>query len=156
MYAPLSDIAEQIRGTLKECGLTYRFEQDHQERIKVTCVVTHVDGHSERTEMSGGADGSGSKNGIQAIGSTVTYLQRYTLIGALGITTADTDMDGRLSRSGGDFISGEQAAEIERLLSETGSNRQKFLKWLGVNEPGEIPESQYARAVAALNAKVKK
>ena len=42
------------------------------------------------------ADKSGSKNVIQAVGSAVTYGQRYTLIGALGITTADEDIDGRL------------------------------------------------------------
>jgi hypothetical protein len=37
-----------------------------------------------------------SKNPIQARGSAIDYMKRYTLIGALGITTADTDIDGRL------------------------------------------------------------
>ena len=45
--------------------------------------------------MSAPADSSGSKNPVQQIGSTMTYLQRYTLIGALGLTTADKDDDGR-------------------------------------------------------------
>ena len=47
--------------------------------------------------MTALADKTGSKNAVQAIGSTVTYLQRYTLIGALGITTADDDMDARIN-----------------------------------------------------------
>ena len=40
----------------------------------------------------GGADQSGSKNGFQAIGSAVTYLQRYTLKAALGLS-AEVDDD---------------------------------------------------------------
>lgn len=97
MYAPLCDIVAQVKNLLSECGLSYRFEQAHLEgQFQVTCVVTHVNGHSERTTMEAAPDTSGSKNDVQAIGSTVTYLQRYTLIGALGITTADSDMDGRI------------------------------------------------------------
>ena len=96
-YAPLGDIVAQIREVMHRCGLSFRFEQEHlTDTIKVTCVITHVDGHSERTSMEVQADKSGSKNVIQAVGSAVTYGQRYTLIGALGITTADEDIDGRL------------------------------------------------------------
>lgn len=96
MYAPLSDIVAQIKGPLSDCGLSYRFEQNHNNGIEVTCVVTHVSGHTEKTTMRADPDTSGSKNIIQAAGSSVTYLQRYTLIGALGISTADEDMDGRI------------------------------------------------------------
>ena len=96
MYAPLSDIVAQIKGPLEQCGLSFRFEQSHNGIMQIKCVITHIDGHSESTTMQADADSSGSKNAIQAIGSAVTYLQRYTLIGALGITTADEDMDGRL------------------------------------------------------------
>lgn len=95
-YAPLSDIITQIKAPLMDAGLSYRFEQDHKNGISVKCVVTHVDGHKEETVMEADADTTGSKNAVQAIGSTVTYLQRYTLIGALGIATADEDMDGRI------------------------------------------------------------
>ena len=96
MYAPMSDIIAQIKGPLKECGLSYSFKQDHQNAIEVTCHVTHVNGHSESSSMVACADISGSKNAVQALGSTVTYLQRYTLLNVLGIATADADMDGRL------------------------------------------------------------
>jgi hypothetical protein len=44
--------------------------------------------------MSAPADKSGGKNDIQAMASTVTYLRRYTLTGALGITTGNDDNDG--------------------------------------------------------------
>ena len=95
-YAPLADIVAQVQEQLSHSGLSYRFEQDHSNNISVTCIVSHVDGHSERMTMTAMPDTSGSKNSVQAIGSTVQYLMRYTFVGSLGITTADEDIDGRL------------------------------------------------------------
>lgn len=94
-FATLDQIVKQIKEPLNNCGLTYRFDiKDISGSIEVTCVITHVSGHSESTTMQAGSDTSGAKNAIQAKGSTMTYLQRYTLIGSLGITTADADDDG--------------------------------------------------------------
>ena len=96
-YAPIADITRQIGKALKENDLSYRWEiQDTEKEIKVTCLISHSAGHTERTTMSALADTSGAKNAIQSRGSTVTYMQRYTLIGALGLSTADSDIDGRL------------------------------------------------------------
>lgn len=96
-YAPLADIARQIKQTCKECELSYRWEiQDNKEEIHVTCLITHIDGHTEKTTMTANADTSGKKNAIQARGSAIEYMKRYTLIGSLGLTTADTDIDGRM------------------------------------------------------------
>ena len=105
-YAPLGDIHNQIKETLVSCGLSFRFEQDHNNGIEVTCLVSHELGHTEKATMKANADTSGSKSAIQAMASTVTYLMRYTLCSALGITTADEDMDGRLDN--GLLISTEQ------------------------------------------------
>jgi len=98
MYAPLDSIVKAIRGHLADCGLSYRFEQEHADSITITCIVTHRMGHSESNKMSAQPDATGSKNAVQAVASTVSYLQRYTLIGALGITTADEDDDGESSQ----------------------------------------------------------
>jgi len=96
-YAPLADIARQIKVLCKKHGLAYRWQFDDKENtIQVTCLVTHTEGHTEATTMSASADTTGSKNPIQARGSAIEYLKRYTLIGALGLSTADSDIDGRL------------------------------------------------------------
>ena len=96
-FASLPVIKDAIQPALNEAGLTYRWEFEDREggRLTATCIITHVDGHAEKTSMSAPADTSGSKNPVQQVGSTMTYLQRYTLIGALGLTTADKDDDGR-------------------------------------------------------------
>lgn len=94
--ADLGEIAKAIKGALKETGLSYRWEfQDKGDKLKVICKISHRDGFTESTEMEAGMDNSGAKNDIQQKGSTNTYLQRYTLIGALGLSTADEDNDGR-------------------------------------------------------------
>lgn len=97
-YAPFEDIIAQVGDLLADCGFTYHFDQKtgNNGEIHIACIATHVDGHSERLSMSAPADHSGSKNAIQGIGSTTTYLRRYTFTGIFGIVTADEDLDGRL------------------------------------------------------------
>lgn len=95
-YADLGGITQSIKKALQECGLSYRWEfAEANGKMKVTCFVSHIDGHTETTTMEAAADNSGAKNDIQQKGSTHTYLQRYTLIGALGLSTADEDNDAK-------------------------------------------------------------
>lgn len=95
-YSDLGSITKAINPVLNECGLSYRWDfKEDKDVMEVTCIVSHRDGHSEQTTMKGGKDSSGKKNDIQQKGSTHTYLQRYTLIGALGLSTADEDNDGK-------------------------------------------------------------
>src|SRR3990167_2295353 len=118
-YAPLSEIKETINDTMKFCGLSYRWEfkdGGKDDPISVTCIITHESGHSERTTMSAWPDDSGAKNEIQQRGSTLTYMQRYTLIGALGITSADTDDDGKASG----------ALNIEKIRAHNNALRDHF------------------------------
>lgn len=94
-FCALSDIEKALKDPLGQCGLSYRFENFNEaDHIGVRCIVSHVSGHSEGTSMRAPSDQSGNKNAIQAIGSTTTYLMRYTLIAAFGLTTADEDDDG--------------------------------------------------------------
>lgn len=95
-HATLDNVCDAVIGDLSKVGLSHRWtmKQD-KEWIQVTCILTHALGHSEATSLQGFADVSGSKNPIQAIASTVTYLQRYTLLAACGLATTESDNDGR-------------------------------------------------------------
>ena len=89
-YNAISTIQRVIDPVLSSCGLTYRWEQSQaNNKIRVTCIVSHVDGHSESTWIEADSDQTGAKNNIQAIGSTITYLKRYTLEGALGLASGE-------------------------------------------------------------------
>jgi hypothetical protein len=95
-YAELGSVEAQIKKAMEICGLTKRWEIDEDGgQIKVKCLITHIEGHTEFTEMKAEKDSSGGKNNIQQKASTITYLKRYTLLGGLGISTADEDIDGQ-------------------------------------------------------------
>ena len=94
-YANLGSIVAEISVILGKHELSASWETAQDgNNITVTCHVTHVAGHRESVKLSGPSDQSGNKNAIQAVGSTVTYLQRYTLLAALGLATGEDD-DGR-------------------------------------------------------------
>lgn len=153
-YATLERIVMTVRDNLADAGLSYRFENAETDgKFSVTCVITHLDGHSERTTMTASADTSGSKNPIQAIGSTTTYLQRYTLCGALGIVTGGEDVDGGKPA---ELVSDEQLAELKELVEATGESDAKLLEWAGVKSLADFPLSHYKSAVKGLNKKIGK
>lgn len=152
-YEDLGEIAKTVGPILAKHGLSYRYRVTSQvnEPVTVTCIVTHKAGHFEETTLCAGRDESGNKNSIQAIGSTLTYLQRMTLKAALGLAVANDD-DGRSSESGSE-ISEEQLATLVALADEVGADKERFCKYLKVESFAAIPASQFKRAREALNAK---
>ena len=125
-YAPMCDVIAQVKELEADCGLSHRFEQDTQnDSISITCVVSHIDGHSEKLRLEALADQTGSKNAVQAIGSTITYLQRYSFLGSFGIATADEDMDGRIpdpEGKGGNWKPGNDYNLLPKSLREVFLN----------------------------------
>lgn len=91
-FEDLAEITEALAEPMSAVGLSFRWYTDNEQGgVKVTCRITHRDGHYEETSLFGPVDGSGNKNPIQAIGSAVTYLQRYTLKAAVGIAASHDD-----------------------------------------------------------------
>lgn len=89
VYEDMAAIAAAVDPILAKNGLSYRFRTSQDAGgVTVTCVISHRDGHSEENSLSAARDDSGNKNSIQGIGSTVTYLQRYTLKAALGLSVS--------------------------------------------------------------------
>lgn len=124
-YTPLDEIAEAVGSPLARHGLSYNWEQAQLQDgvIAIACILRHAQGHSIQNTLSAKADPSGSKNAIQAIGSAVSYLRRYTLLGVLGMATGD-DSDGNALGSLDD-------AEVEKNVKEISHAKdQAELKFL--------------------------
>lgn len=98
-YATNEAIQETVKPILQQHGFSLRFRNEHLDgnRLKVIGILSHRAGHSEQDEFVCPPDTSGSKNDIQAIGSTRAYGQRYTTLALLNIATRGTDDDGRKS-----------------------------------------------------------
>jgi len=97
-HAELDKANDIIIPALMRVGLTHTWDcEDVNGRTTVTFVLRHTkSGHTEKmASLSGPADTSGGKNSIQAIGSTTSYLQRYTMFASLGLVPEGVDDDGR-------------------------------------------------------------
>lgn len=99
-FANLADVVGAVAPILGKYDLHHRFDTvvapgaADQGKVTVACIISHKLGHSVRTELHAGVDTSGQKNAIQGMGSTITYLSRYTLMAACGLA-AEEDDDGR-------------------------------------------------------------
>lgn len=152
-HSSIGHVVEAITKSLGEHGLSHRWDMEQQDggRIKVSCVMTHVLGHSESTSLLAGADDSGGKNNIQAIGSTITYLQRYTLLAATGLASKDQeeDDDGRgteqITR-----IDESQLANLRALIEETKASEAKVCAYFKIDKLTDLNVAALPDAVRLL------
>lgn len=126
VHATLGNVCKTITAEMAQYGLSHTWEVEQVEngQIRVTCVLRHRAGHSERVSLQTSRDDSGSKNNIQAMGSAITYLERYTLLAATGVATADMpDDDGDASGSAG------LPPELLAGLYETDTDKAALAYW---------------------------
>jgi hypothetical protein len=153
-YADLSTIADAIDPILSAHGLSYRHKVDQDAGgITVTCILAHDLGHKETTKITAAADTSGSKNSIQAIGSTQTYLMRYTLVAALGLSTAKDD-DGQAAGSGSATVSEAQIAELRKLIEQTDTDIAKFCETFKIDALPNLPAAAFGAATKSMHIKL--
>ena len=153
-HATLADVCAAAIQGLAKVGISHRWEvKQDGGRVQVTCIMTHKQGHSEIVSLSSGVDDSGGKNAIQAIGSAVTYLQRYTLLAATGLAARDMDDDGKSSDVA--FITDKQAADLQAKIDEVGANKAQFLKFLKVERIEDLPAAKFSAAIRALEDKAR-
>ena len=168
-HALLSDATEQIGRALSAHGLsaTWKTEQSEGGMTRVTCIITHSQGHSESVSLQAGLDQSGKKNNIQALGSTVSYLERYTLFAATGLAAKDQDDDGAKHEDPQEqeqaTITDDQASELHAMLIDAGvktaiaNDRLAALaKLYGCVAITDLPAEHFEAAKARLADKIKK
>jgi hypothetical protein len=121
---------------------------------RVTCLVSHVDGHSRSYQADVPADmtgmkGNQNKTATHGFVSTMSYGRRYLTLLVFNITLTNEDTDGNT----GETVSEDQIANIEALITEVKADKAKFLKYLKVKSLEEIPVASYSTVVKLLEAK---
>lgn len=152
-HASLFNVTEKINSELSKHGLSASWKTKQNGDVTVTCKITHVRGHSEETTLTAQPDASGSKNSIQAIGSTITYLERYTLLALTGLATFDQDDDGKTAV---EVIDKKQVDQLLDYIAEKNVKIEKFCQAFGIETVEKLPKSRFNQALAALKAKVSK
>ena len=162
-YALWEDIHKTITPMLLAEGfvLTFRNGLSDDGRVKVTGMLKHRGGHIETTEFILPHDSTGSKNAVQAIGSSTSYGHRYATTALLNLRFGGLDDDGK---AGGvdpnGFVSDEQAQTIRDRLRETGATGTTayttFLTKFAIDSIEELPAAQYQEALGVIEARAKR
>lgn len=150
-YEGLTDIAAVVDPLLAPLGLSYRWNVAEREgRVYVTCIVTHRDGHREETTLSAPPDKSGSMNAIQGVGSSVTYLQRYTLKAALGLAAGEDNDGNAPSKAEPEYDETEWLTRIEKMQPGDARKVNEAIK----ADRAKIPDRKFKLIVGAYNARL--
>lgn len=153
-YALWEDINEMIRPVLARHGFAISFRTPRNERgIEVEGVLSHRAGHREMTSLVLPADTSGSKNGVQAVASSVSYGKRYTAGALLNFTTTGEDDDGS-SAVLTPRVTSVQAAQLSSLLDRC-SDRAKaaFANMHGT--PAAVEKAAFDQVLGMLSKSAK-
>lgn len=151
-YATFEDINRAVKPIMEKFGfgIIFKLKQEGTEKIRIQGILTHKQGHSEETEIPLPYDSTGSKNAVQAVGSTVSYGKRYVLCALLNITTRGMDDDGK---AGGDAVAEGviqfQADAIkEVLMACSEETRDWFMKQYGAYN--KVPRDHFTAVLTKL------
>ncbi|KFE50106.1 ERF family protein [Pseudomonas syringae] len=153
-YATFEDINDVIKPIMQQHGFAITFKVENVAAgLNVTGILMHRAGHRESTSMLLPLDTSGSKNAVQAVGSSTSYGKRYVMSALLNLTTRGEDDDGHAAVPTAN-ITAVQALGINALLTRC---TEKTKDWF-IGEYGSVecvPKARHDVLVSQLNKAIK-
>jgi len=155
-YASIGNLVNTVSRELSKHGLSASWTQQtlQSKDIEVTCKLTHVLGHSESSTLIAAPDKSGSKNDVQQIKSTITYLRVTTFESVTGVIADNTDDDGNSAASVA-CISDAQILELESIMEDNEIDKDAFLKHYKIESLSDIPAASFNKARSVLMERAK-
>lgn len=153
-YARWEDINDAIKPALAKHGfsLSFKVGMANDGKITVTGILMHREGHQEETTITLPHDSTGSKNAVQAVGSSTSYGKRYTAGMLLNLTSHGEDDDGKgVVQTAA--VTEEQIGELVELMGSVGADKPGFLRFFKIESLADLPTAEFQRAVDMLNAK---
>jgi hypothetical protein len=151
-FAPYEDIMAEAKPVLIANGFAVSFTSRFMEggRMVSMCTLRHVGGFSQSNEFAvrigGGPPGATE---TQADGAAKTYAKRGALCDALNIVVEHDD-DARMI---GQPIGKALAEDLEKRVSDVGSDREAFLKYAGASKFEDISDERYSMLDELLKRK---
>lgn len=129
--------------------------------MSAECRLSHRMGHSDSMKLTapidqaaiGKVSGQRSRNAIQDIKSTFTYLRSATCEGILGVSGTEASQDDDGNSAGGkeaEFITEAQAKDLTATIEHKRVDVEKFLAYMGVEEVATIQAKDFNKACNAL------
>lgn len=163
-FAKWEDIADAIRPILRKFGFALRFRTGLTDAGLVRVVgILSGHGHREESEFVLQHDSTGSKNAVQAIGSSTSYGKRYAACALLNIASRGEDDDARVGggkiiddgfpgdKPAAPKINQKQIASLMEKCDAVGCPHPKFLLWAKVQNFEDIPADLFDGCMAGLD-----
>jgi hypothetical protein len=152
-YATWEDTVAAIRPILARhgFGLTFKPGRSPKGVPTVTGVLRHSGGHNEEAQLELPADTTGDKNAVQAVGSTMSYGQRYVAKMLLNLTSRGDDDDGRAA--------GQSAAEFAAIAEINAlADMPALLSWKSERRAmlGEMEPAVFQRVIGVYGARLRR
>lgn len=152
-YARLEDIDAILRPIMKKYGFALSFDEKvvANDQREHTATLSHRGGHSETKSMTLPADKGGNKNGVQAVGSTSSYAQRYLTARHFNVVMKGVDTDGNDNEPIGD----EKALDLKSAIEEVKGDLPRFLKHFEIEKLADLRQADYGEALQMIEDKRK-
>jgi hypothetical protein len=150
----LEDVADPVMKALHRHGITYRFKSDMlpNGHIKVTCYLA-LQGtafEEEGSTLAAPPDTSGGKDPLKAVGSTTSYLEKYTLMASVGMHVYGSDPESEPQTRPDDLL--EESVVMDFVAAMDGSADEAQLKTnyqaaakAGASDPSALKEFEKAK-----------
>jgi hypothetical protein len=156
-YATLESLQEPIKPVYLKHGFSLSHgtaDSPLANHYRCICDVTHRGGHTKQYFLDLPADdrginGSTNKTPVQAIGSTLTYGQRYLEQRIFNVTIAGQDNDGNRPRQAV-AISEEQEITLREWIENKGADLAAFLKAFDIEKLSDLPAAKFPNALDML------
>ena len=151
-YATLDDIRDAVKDTLTANGISYtQHPYSINGEVGVETMLIHSSGQWMRSRFGVPA----SKHDPQAYGSLLTYVRKFALAAAAGVSTQeDTDADEVSHEPPSPTISAEQVAKIQNLLAAKKIDEKRILKWKNIENLTQLRVTDFDAACEII-AKLK-
>lgn len=128
-HASLAGLMKVVTPLLADQGLAiYWIPGNEKGNVTITAVLVHELGHSVNATLSAPPDTTGNKNSLQAVNSTVTYLERYVTFALLGMASAeDNDGQGDTTQTL-DYITPDQVENLNFEIDNTQRQNDELTK----------------------------
>lgn len=161
-FADFEAIDEKAGPIMAKHGFAPSFGTDDcpkENHYRVTCDLMHNGGHRRQYHADIPADtvgikGTANKTATHGFGSSISYGRRYLTTLMFNITIVDEDDDG--NKAGSQVITEEQEATLSAKITETATDKARFLNAYKIENLCDLPAAQFNDAVSKLARKAAK
>jgi hypothetical protein len=155
-YTKLETLIDHAKPILFKNGLGYIQTNTSTDdgRVGVTTRLIHTSGEWVEDTMTAPLYKLAKMNEYQVAGSVITYFRRYALASMLGVASdEDIDAAGEQQESS---ISNQQATILNGLINDSNTDISMFKTHYNVSKLTDLSQDDFKKAVAQLQAKIKK